>query len=88
MDKDKNGFLSQLKFTVAFMDRDLLCTKENLTALFRDFNKLLKQGGISKEDINTALPLLDPNDDTLNNLNITKYNKFELREFIRIMRYR
>jgi len=92
MDKDKNGFLSQQEFIVAFMDRDLLCTEKNLEIFYRDFNKKLKQGNIFKEDIKLALPKLDPNDDTLNNLNtITDKDgneRFEKKEFFRIMRYK
>ena len=87
MDKNKNGSLSLSEFVVAFMDRDLLCTDANLTSLYKDFNKLINSG-VTKNDIMRTLPSLNPKDDTFQNLNLTVDGKFELREFIRIMRYR
>ena len=57
MDKNKSKFIDQPEFMVAFMDRDLLCDKTNLTTMFKDIKKN-KSTGVSLADLKLALPAL------------------------------
>ncbi len=58
MDKNKSQSIEQSEFIVAFMDRDLMCDKTNLTIMFKDINKKKTASGISLEDLKLALPAL------------------------------
>ena len=58
MDKNKSDSIDQAEFIVAFMDRDFLCDKTNLTTMFKDINKKKTVSGISLADLKLALPAL------------------------------
>ena len=58
MDKNKSLSIEQSEFIVAFMDRDLMCDKTNLTIMFKDINKKKTSSGISLDDLKLALPAL------------------------------
>jgi hypothetical protein len=58
MDKNMDDFIDQPEFVVAFMDRDLLCDKTNLTTMFKEINKKKSATGVSLADLKLALPAL------------------------------
>jgi hypothetical protein len=93
MDKNKSDFIDQPEFNVAFMDRDLLCDKTNLTTLFKDINKKNSDSGVSLTDLKLTLPALAYDNDIAINEMMSQFNlnaekKITLDEFLKIMRFK
>jgi Ca2+-binding EF-hand superfamily protein len=89
MDKNNSKSLDLNEFTVALLDRSLICNRTNMTALFRDIDRK-KLGVVTFEELKKALPALGnekPVDLEMikSQLDLDKLEKISLQKFCDIM---